>query len=287
MHDLLEGVTSKVLSLVLNRLIFTDKFFSLDFINHKINSFAYGYVDQKNKPAPLKEQQIKNGKKLSLKASQCWCLMRNIPLMIGMSVPEDNLHYSLLLIHLDILDIIFCPIISVYDTHYLSDLISEHHKLFLFLFPTQNLTPKFHNMVHYPSVIRTLGPPVHYWTMRYESSHQLPKKAIKNSQCHINIAKTASKKLSFHLFHVMMMKDFKNDIEFGTSHKLSDNDIYEFNSICKTDLFKNHKCLSFSWLKLNLITYKRDSVLLVKWDFSNDPVFGIIKDIIHIIINVK
>ena len=27
MHDLLEGVTSKVLSLVLNRLIFTDKFF--------------------------------------------------------------------------------------------------------------------------------------------------------------------------------------------------------------------------------------------------------------------
>ena len=40
-----------------------------------------------------------------------WCLIRNLPLMIGDLIPENNKHWELILSLLQIISIIFAPAI--------------------------------------------------------------------------------------------------------------------------------------------------------------------------------
>ena len=63
---------------------------------------------------------------------------------------------------------------------YLRSLIAEHHTIFKQIYPTHNLIPKHHLMIHYPSLIRKIGPLLHVWTMRYEAKHRFFKSSIKN-----------------------------------------------------------------------------------------------------------
>ena len=50
----------------------------------------------------------------------------------------------------------------------LACLIDEHHQLFR-LFSPVGMTPKFPYLIHYPRIISSFGPPVRYWTMRFEA----------------------------------------------------------------------------------------------------------------------
>lgn len=56
----------------------------------------------------------------------------------------------------------------------------EHHKLFKELYPSNNLLPKHHFMVHYPRCIRKVGPLIQIWTMRFEAKHKFFKYSVKN-----------------------------------------------------------------------------------------------------------
>lgn len=120
------------------------------------------------------------GNRLGLNASQTMCLLKNITLIFGDVVSEEDEHWNLLLLLLDIVKIIFSPSITEGVTVYLRYLIEEHHKLFKELYPTHNLIPKHHLMIHYPGVIQTIGPLIHVWTMRYEAKHTFFKSSIKN-----------------------------------------------------------------------------------------------------------
>ena len=206
MHDFLEGVTNKIVCIVIKILCFEKKFFDLSWLNDLIINFNYGFIDCKDKPSPLKFDQINGSKKLSQKAIQMWCLVRYLPLMLGDKIPEYDETFQLLLIHLDIIDIIFSPVISIAETNELASLIEEHHKLYLSLDKNNKLTPKMHFMIHYPFVIRNLGPPIRYWCMRYEQSHSFIKQSIRSSNNRINIVKTASVKWSFKFFHLYKSK---------------------------------------------------------------------------------
>ena len=58
MHDQLEGVLPLEVKLLLKKIVQVQKLITLDQINQRISSFTYGPADQKNKPSPLKQQQI-------------------------------------------------------------------------------------------------------------------------------------------------------------------------------------------------------------------------------------
>lgn len=74
---------------------------------------------------------------------------------------------------------------------YLRYLIHEHHTLLRKLAPT-NITPKFHFLIHYPSIIQQHGPPKRYWTMRFESKHQYFKDLVKRTRNFQNLTLTLS-----------------------------------------------------------------------------------------------
>ncbi len=163
MHDILEGVAQYELKLLFDYI--AKNFISSDNILLRIDSYSYGYLDRKNRPTKMNLQ----GSGLGLNASQTMCLLKNTPLILCDVVPEKDNYWNLLLLLLDIVNIIFSPCITEGMIVYLRCLIAEHHKLFKELYPTHNLIPKHHLMIHYPSVIQKIGPLLHIWTMRYEN----------------------------------------------------------------------------------------------------------------------
>lgn len=67
---------------------------------------------------------------LGLNAIQSWCLLRNMPLLFGDLVLRDYKHWYLLLLLLQIVNIIFSPVLTEGMTIYLKHLITEHQQLF-------------------------------------------------------------------------------------------------------------------------------------------------------------
>jgi len=82
-----------------------------------------------------------------------WFMGRVLPLIIGDLVPDDDerwLNFSLMM---DIVDLLFAPVISDDKVAYLSVLISDHHSTFVDLYPEHSVIPKMHFMVHMPCLI--------------------------------------------------------------------------------------------------------------------------------------
>ena len=195
MHDLLEGVVQYELKLVFQYLIKNS--ISVSSLSERIMSFNYGFTQRKNRPSGVKLDDDSNN--LGLSAVQSWCLLRNTPLMFGDLVGRNDSCWNLLLLLIQIVNIVFSPIVTHGMTCYLKHLIFDHHKLFKSVFPERNLLPKHHHMIHYPRCIRKIGPLLHTWCMRFEGKHNFFKRSVKNFK---NITKTLAKRhqnqLAFH-----------------------------------------------------------------------------------------
>ncbi|CAI5695158.1 unnamed protein product [Oreochromis niloticus] len=83
---------------------------------------------------------------------------------------------------LEIIKILFSPIIAVSTLSRLKLLIEVHLKHFKQLFPDENIIPKHHYLLHLPSQIKALCPTVRHMCMRFESKHCFFKQwALKSS----------------------------------------------------------------------------------------------------------
>lgn len=83
-----------------------------------------------------------------------WCLSRLLPLVMHDLIPEENPDWKLFADLMKIVDLLFSPVIKKDTTFYLAILIQEYLQEFKEAFPTINLIPKQHFMVHYPGQIR-------------------------------------------------------------------------------------------------------------------------------------
>ena len=80
-----------------------------------------------------------------------YCLAMFLPLIIGTLIPEEDKHWKLFCLLLDIVDIIFTQKTTVYSIGILEGYIEEHHTTFIHLYPGRSIIPKMHYLVHYPS----------------------------------------------------------------------------------------------------------------------------------------
>lgn len=143
-------------------------------------------------------------------ASQMWCLARNLPLMIGQLIPENEPHWDSFLLHLTIIDYVFAPVTSADIADYLRQLIHEHHTAFRELYPDASFIPKLHYIIHIPDWMLRLevmsfhrihaylcnlcthrcGPISRFWCMRFEAKHSYFKSLAHRVKCFKNIPKT-------------------------------------------------------------------------------------------------
>lgn len=113
--------------------------------------------------------------------------LRNTPLIFGDLVNTDNGYWNLILLLIQIVNIVFSPVVTQgMIFFFLKHLISDH-KLFKSMFPERRLIPKHHLIIHYTRCIRKVGPLIHMLCMRYEGKHNF--KSVKNFK---NITKTST-----------------------------------------------------------------------------------------------
>jgi len=171
MHDILEGVCSYDICGILYEFIINFKYFSLEQLNNRIQYFNYGSLDVQNKPQIITIEVIKKKKKIKMSASEMLCFSRHLGVMIGDLIPKDAEYWQLYILLRKIIEIVTLKSIQPSYALLLKTLISEHHQLYLKLFNT-NLKPKHHHLLHYPDIMKKVGPLSHLWSMRYESKHR-------------------------------------------------------------------------------------------------------------------
>lgn len=110
MHDIFEGVAQFDLKWILHDFICNKKYFTVSYLNSRINFFKYGAPEQKNKPSPNFTIEIlnNNSSKITQKAIQTWLLLRSLPFLIGSKVPEHDIeNFDVMYSLLKIIEIVF------------------------------------------------------------------------------------------------------------------------------------------------------------------------------------
>lgn len=131
------------------------------------------------------DEMIKN-RKLVTSASEMLVLFTSFGFMIGDLVPKESPEWSVYLVLTEIISIVLRKKVHK-NTHFLlRDLVTEHHTLFQNVFK-KNLTPKLHFMIHYPNIMKKVGPISGISSMRFESFHCIFKQIIKNITCRKSI----------------------------------------------------------------------------------------------------
>ena len=190
MHDVLEGFLPLTICEVLKYFIFEKKYFTIEELNHAVRNFDYGHANAKNKPSFIDISHI-NRKKLRQSASQIWCLAIFLPMMIGSVVPIEDPVWACYTDLLEITRLIFKTSISEVELEILESLISDYLTAFKDCFK-RRITPKMHFLVHYPRLIRLLGPLGTFWCMRYEAKHSYFKQLSRSIGNYINLPWTLS-----------------------------------------------------------------------------------------------
>ncbi|XP_051947286.1 uncharacterized protein LOC127618717 [Xyrauchen texanus] len=270
MHDLLEGVAQYEIKLLFGYL--TQNFISEEDLLSRIYSFDYGFLERKNRPTKIILESA--GNNVGLNSIQTLCLVKNLPLLFGDIVPPSHKHWSLLLLLLQIMNIVFSPCLTLGMTVYLKHLIADHHKLFKYLYPQKNVIPKHHFMIHYSSSIRKIGPLLFMWSMRFEAKHKMFKDIFKNFK---NITKSLAKRHQMAIAYHWESFTLKHN-EFGSikSFTLREENVVS-NHILEMILSKD--AFSTSWVKVDGVEYRAGLVVCSAME-NEMPVFCQISDVL-------
>ncbi len=279
MHDVLEGVAPLEVKLLLQHLIYEEKLLCLERLNERLSSYDYGYSNAKNKPSVI--LNLKSETAIKQTASQMWCLIQNLPFLLGDIVSPESAHWQLFILLREICSIIFAPAVTRGLAVFLKQLIIDHHSLFKELYPSRTLLPKHHFMTHYPSMMIKFGPLSKLWCMRFESKHG-PLKRQAQVVCNFrNISKTLAFKNQVQQMHCWKFGEplihkisvpnaypiVVHSLEYGEKiiEKLSSFGVTETVHVSHSVIFSGH-------------TYRTGSILMLP-TYEQESVFG---EVVHL-----
>ncbi|XP_064473413.1 uncharacterized protein LOC135388048 [Ornithodoros turicata] len=170
-----------------------------------VKNFMYLYHDRKNKPEAISPLFVTGNCSLKNTASQAFCLLKTLPLILGSTIPEGNEDWEVFLLFREITDIIFADDIPAHCICYLEVQIQNFLTAFTQKYPAVPITPKLHYMVHYPRLIREFGPLRRFWTMRFEGKHQYFKSLASRVKNFRNICRTLAQR--HHLLQSYILED--------------------------------------------------------------------------------
>ena len=77
-----------------------------------------------------------------------------LPLIIGDKVDLEDHHWECYLLLIEITMHCTARSIAVSTPYYVAALIEQHHRAFKACYPTINMTPKLHYMLHFPRLMK-------------------------------------------------------------------------------------------------------------------------------------
>lgn len=152
----------------------------------------------------------------------------------------------------------------------------------------QTLKPKFHLLVHYPTIMRKVGPVRHIWVMRYEGFHKQLKCTAKIVTSRINLLLILCIKQQLKLcYRILSKKGLSGAIKYGHFlGKVHDIKNKKLVSIMKsTKVAFSEEANMFASVKINNIKYNLRNVVQIN-DTETDCIlkFGLL---LHIISDKK
>jgi hypothetical protein len=169
MHVLFEGLFHLQIKLFLGHIIDNLQLLTLSEFNHNLKTFNFAYFE--DRPHPITSAALSKGI-LGQTAHEIWQLYHIIPFLIGDCVPKSDPHLACYLLLQEISSILCTDIITEDLPPYLRVLIQEYLSSLKTLYPTVNLPPKAHYLVHCPSYLKRFGPMCRTWSMRFEGKHR-------------------------------------------------------------------------------------------------------------------
>lgn len=263
MHDMMEGTSKYVLTAIINFYL-KRGYFTLPFLNNRIEGFNYGLVDKSSKP-PCLSSSSANEVNLKLSASESFNLVKYFGMLIGDKIPAEDPVWELYIKHRQILGILMAPFFVKDQLCILNDLISIHHNLFIDISPDKKLKNKFHHMIHYHTFMSKFGPLRHLSSIRGEARHRLGKLIADSVHNQQNLTLSISIREQL-LLHYYLLNDLNLKKRFECALPSS----VTFSELTDFDYFKyiipenfNENCEMTSWINLNGTKYKPNMVLFV------------------------
>lgn len=215
LHDIFEGVVPVELAQCLALLI-SKKHFTLESLNKYILQFPYKWEDQKNKPHAI-PFTFSRRNTIGGNAHENWSMIRFLPFLIGHVVPEGEPAWQVLMDLKDIVELVVSPVHTDESISYLEMKISEHRQRYQELFPDVKLLPKHHFLEHYPEMVKSFGPLVHLWTMRFEAKHSFFKQVTRHTNCFKNVPRSLAVKHQLMISYHLKSSHEKGTLEVSTA----------------------------------------------------------------------
>ncbi|KAM7399882.1 hypothetical protein PAMP_019120 [Pampus punctatissimus] len=141
-----QGVAPMEIKCVLKYLVLSGQM-ELDVFNSAMQSFPLSPVDVRDKPCPISVSTLaSNDNKLKQSSGQMLILLKIMPFLLN--TIEKNEYVQFVLDLIEIVQILFAPVLSVQTVLRLRCLIEQHLKVFKQLFPKNNIIPKQHYLLH-------------------------------------------------------------------------------------------------------------------------------------------
>lgn len=276
MHDLFEGACHIILTEILNNFIRVRKLFTLSDFNYRLRQHNFGPLGANKNIASITTDMIKN-RQLQTSASEMLTLFCHFPYIVGDLVEPDLPEWQIYLMLREIISIVLEKVIHK-DTHILlKTLITEHHELFQTIFK-KRLSPKLHFMIHYPRIMKSIGPLCYVSSMRFESFHRIFKIIIKNINCRKNITQSCAFKIKMRCASLFLnFKSLKgNHIKSAKKKKIPSQDVLK-DFICSLPLSKF--VFGTKNVEIGSVTYAIGNVIQDKLEKDGIPTFVLIKNI--------
>lgn len=265
MHDIYEGVLRYDMAVIIHKLI-EQNFFNLSRLNQRIKFYNYDSAE-KNRPPPINNDHLIKGC-IIMSAAEMVCLFTNFRFIIGDLVPENSSGWSFYLVALEMVNKLSSQTISCSSLDQISNIVQKHNELYLDL-SGDGLKPKFHWLLHYPRIIKKIGPPKLISGMRFEAKHKEFKSIAQSIRCRKNVPYSLAIKSQLKTCHrLTSLIGLSDRMSLGTVADVDQNDSIYFN---KYGLYINDFFLT-SWYNINGITYKENSILIIN-DTLDLPVF--------------
>lgn len=275
-HDLAEGTCHYTMIHILREFI--PKYFTLDFLNNRIEMFQYGLCDS-NK-MPLVPDDFATRTKLKMTGSETLLFVRLFGYLVGDKIPRDDLFWRLYIKLRELLDVCYAKSFSSTSSTSLNVLVEEFNTMYTQV-TGDILKAKMHLGLHYGTVVENSGPLVNLQTIRFEGKHRhllMPAHCVESRR---NICKTLAINHQLSQCHKFKSKtSILPSTEFGPVCEIDVNDFENLSFVEDVPKdFSLHSSLSTSWVDFKGSLYKPGMVLLISINDSG-PVFGLLEVIL-------
>ena len=198
------------LALILDKILFTEHLVSLLDLNQRLDAFSYDKTEHINKPPHLSESQIRNHC-LIMSSSEMLTLIRNLGFIIGHLILRTNKYWHLFIKLQNLVEVLVSSISHVKTPDLLENLVTEYLVLLSELFPGE-MKPKHHFLLHYPRIMRAIGPIWNVNCIRFEATHRIGKITSHAAISRVNVCRTIALKHQLMLNYRFLQKESTYEI---------------------------------------------------------------------------